>query len=276
LYQWKPLTNITYIDSSTITATVPEGYKPGVYNLHLTNSDGEHIVLHNAFQVCQTYYKDFDQDSYGIDDDYICSHDPEGEYTAIQAGDCNDDDAAIHPGATEVCDGIDNDCDGNIDEGFDRDADGYTTCAGDCDDNDNTIYPGAPGTYKGKDTNCNGITDTDEKRRSIYPVYTPILSSGPQYQQLWALSFLPLYLDQQRQSWYEYQYTFYQQQLIKTIPIRNQFLGFINQPYWHYPYLPRYFVGNENLLIPPFHRPGRLRSSLAAKRPKALSAPALR
>ncbi|MGA1796410.1 MAG: hypothetical protein ACMUIL_11195 [bacterium] len=51
LDQWNPLLNITYIDSSTITATVPEGYKPGVYNLHLTNQDGEHIMLRNSFQV---------------------------------------------------------------------------------------------------------------------------------------------------------------------------------------------------------------------------------
>jgi len=115
LDQWKPLTNITYIDSSTITATVPEGYKPGVYNLHLTNPDGEHIMLHSVFQVCRHYYKDHDQDLYGIGNDYICFDDPEGKYTAIRGEDCNDNAAGIHPAAAEACDGINNNCDGAID-----------------------------------------------------------------------------------------------------------------------------------------------------------------
>ncbi|MGA1796414.1 MAG: putative metal-binding motif-containing protein [bacterium] len=168
-------------------------------------------------------------------DDYICSDDPSWEYTAIRAGDCNDDDAAISPGAVEVCDGIDNNCDGTVDEGFDLDADGYTTCAGDCDDKDDTVYPGAPGTHRGKDNDCNGIIDTNEKGRSIYPSYIPMLSSDLQYQQLWGLSLLPVYLDQQRHHWYEYQYTFYHQQLIKTIPIGNQSWFSITQPYWYYP-----------------------------------------
>ena len=67
----------------------------------------------------------------GIDDD--CNPVTEDGTDADGDGygsdvDCNDNDPTINPGATEVCDGIDNNCDGSIDEGlgitFYADADG--------------------------------------------------------------------------------------------------------------------------------------------------------
>jgi hypothetical protein len=46
-----PLLDIQYIDSNALTSTVPPGCRLGTYHLHVTNPDGEHAMLYNAFDV---------------------------------------------------------------------------------------------------------------------------------------------------------------------------------------------------------------------------------
>ncbi len=111
------------------------------------------------------YYIDGDLDGYGVADpltDSLSCSVPAG-YSA-QNGDCDDLDAAINPGATEICNALDDNCDGTIDEGFDQDGDGYSTCQDDCDDNNASINPGIlegvdPIYCDNIDNNCDGNVD---------------------------------------------------------------------------------------------------------------------
>lgn len=136
--------------------------------------------------VGSTWYQDSDGDGYGnISISQVACSQPIG-YVA-NSSDCDDTDNSINPAASEVCDGIDNDCDGAIDENLifanyypDNDGDGfgdgnqspvstcdgppagYTQQTGDCNDADNSVYPGAIGTGLDIDNDCNGIVETDE------------------------------------------------------------------------------------------------------------------
>lgn len=100
--------------------------------------------------------------------------------------DCDDTRADVHPGATEVCDGVDNNCvagesdaPGDVQSWVDADGDGYgdasaapqvgcaapvgfATRAGDCDDGDILVHPDqAEFRCDGKDDNCDGLADND-------------------------------------------------------------------------------------------------------------------
>ena len=71
--------------------------------------------------------------------------------------DCDDDDPAVHQGAQEACNGIDDDCNGFLLAGeVDDDGDGFMLCDGDCDDGDPGVYPGAQEVCNGLDDDCDG------------------------------------------------------------------------------------------------------------------------
>ena len=88
----------------------------------------------------------------------------------LGGGDCDDDDALRSPKAEDVCDDVDNDCDGVVDNTCDGDGDGYCAeivssaatlqaCplgAGDCDDDDAMFNPGAAEVCANQDFNCDG------------------------------------------------------------------------------------------------------------------------
>ncbi|MBL7922723.1 MAG: hypothetical protein JNL88_00850 [Bacteroidia bacterium] len=107
-----------------------------------------------------TFYADTDNDSYGNPSSFIVQTNPvpPAGYVADNT-DCNDGNASVNPAATELCNNMDDDCDGSIDEGFDADNDGYTSCNGDCDDNNAAVNPLAAEACNGIDDDCNGLTD---------------------------------------------------------------------------------------------------------------------
>jgi hypothetical protein len=92
-----------------------------------------------------TWYTDADGDGYGTTASATDACDAPSGTVALD-GDCDDEDAATHPGAAPGCDGGDHDCDGLVDN--DGDMDGYAaeTCGGDdCDDTDASIRPDGTG-----------------------------------------------------------------------------------------------------------------------------------
>jgi|GEM_PF-6032535 len=127
-----------------------------------------------------TYYQDTDGDGYGNSAVSVqaCSA-PLG--FVLNGDDCNDLNGDVNPGVTEICNGLDDDCDGSVDEGLltiyyqDTDGDGYgsdantvqacsapdgyVTAGGDCNDNNNAVHPFATEVCNGIDDDCDGNID---------------------------------------------------------------------------------------------------------------------
>ncbi len=109
---------------------------------------------------CSLFFTDEDEDGYGLVSASACLCEATAPHTAVLFGDCDDTDDQVFPGSPEACNGIDDNCNFHVDEGYDQDLDGSTSCAGDCDDGDPFLNPDdADG--DGYST-CDGDCDDDD------------------------------------------------------------------------------------------------------------------
>jgi len=183
--------------SSTTACTQPTGYVSDASDCDdasATSSPAGTEICNGADDDCDgvvdeddaadalTWYRDADSDGYGNPAvaAVACSQ-PSGFVGTAAATDCDDGDASAYPGATEYCDGVDNDCDGTVDPPSsvdastwyrDGDADrygvdgattvdcsapsGYAANGGDCDDGDSSVNPGATESCNDVDDDCDG------------------------------------------------------------------------------------------------------------------------
>ncbi len=140
------------------------------------------------------WYPDLDGDGWGAEVEPVWTCDAPRDYVDLTE-DCDDADPLVNPAVIEVCNGIDDDCEGTVDEGasdphtwyLDRDADGYGVDAstliacelpggyaefgGDCNDFNNTYFPSADerACTPGIDLNCDGFTGSDDNDGDGWP-----------------------------------------------------------------------------------------------------------
>ncbi len=112
-----------------------------------------------SVELRQSWYRDADTDGYGNPDDSTLACSQPAGYVADNQ-DCNDGCASCYPGAPEVCDGLDNDCNGTVPP-EEADGDGHRICAGDCEDGNPNIHPGAEEICDGLDNDCEGGADEE-------------------------------------------------------------------------------------------------------------------
>lgn len=175
-----------------------------------SDCDDTNIAVHpNATEVCNAiddncdnvidtdavdrtlFYLDTDKDGYGDPEFFVLACTKPAQYV-VDNTDCDVVNKDVHPGATEICDEIDNNCDDVIDTDavdlhtyyLDEDQDGYghpvtsvDTCSkpvgyalenNDCNDRDETIHPDAEEICDITDNNCNGVTDLDTQNPPVW------------------------------------------------------------------------------------------------------------
>jgi len=173
--------------------TTPGGVEIDAYVLagngnNSPSGDAPGFGMFQAAFGCQAqeYFRDWDADGYGSRANGVmlgCPGAPPMGY-AVKDGDCDENNEHVFPGAAEVCNTKDDNCNGQIDENApaamlwpDADGDGYYSTAtgtpvmgcvglkgyaalgGDCAPSDPAVNPGVKEICNGKDDNCDGRVD---------------------------------------------------------------------------------------------------------------------
>jgi hypothetical protein len=150
----------------------------------------------------QTWYLDSDDDGYGVTGSKKTQCTQPVGYAALP-NDCDDADEEINPGAVEVCNVVDDNCDNLVDNNvpsptiwyFDGDGDGYgasptaaqctqpvgySPSGGDCDDSLASVSPAAAEACNGLDDNCNTVVDegNPDSGASCTTVYPGVCAAG--------------------------------------------------------------------------------------------------
>ena len=121
--------------------------------------------------VEKKFYLDSDNDNFGDTENFIEGCKAVGKYNTFNTGDCDDTDASINPGAKELCNGLDDNCNTKIDENY-KVGEVCTTGVGECKNTSkyvckNDLEVECPANTKsagkelcdGLDNNCDGSTD---------------------------------------------------------------------------------------------------------------------
>ncbi len=128
-----------------------------------SDTDCDGLVDGPSAEGAEPFYEDLDGDGFpGLLIGVGCALPPGAVWD--DADDCDDLRAESNPGASELCDGLDNDCDGVLpEEEQDADEDGFQPCTGDCDDARADVSPvvGRESLCDAVDEDCDGLIDED-------------------------------------------------------------------------------------------------------------------
>lgn len=170
---YAPVTDSTLITVTIQTCSAPVDNDADGHNSNVDCDDNNPNVWQNG-----QFYVDADNDGYTVGSTVTLCYGttpPTGYSLSSNGTDCNDNNAGIHPGATDIPDnGIDEDCNGSDASSTptDNDSDGYNSNV-DCNDNNPNIHPGATDIpNNGIDEDCNGSDATTS---------TPVDNDGDGY-----------------------------------------------------------------------------------------------